>query len=151
MMVVADDASDLPDAIFVLPEVNETGFAHAFGVFMARVMEAVGAHFDGAIPLHVVNLQCSGNEFASRFSANVLLHAFRERHFTERDAALIVVELDVVGKERGKFLEVAAIVRIEERGIERRNRFVEFRLIFDVVEGGHGLSGGSRYANREQR
>src|ERR1700740_1336964 len=115
-MVVADDAGNLPDAIFVLPEVNEAGLADAFGVFVPRMVEAVDAHFDRAISFHVVNLQRSGNEFASRFAADVFLYAISERRSAERDAALIVIELDVVREERGKLFQIAAIVGIEERG-----------------------------------
>src|SRR5437868_5474942 len=110
VMVVADDAGDLPSAIFVLPEVNETGLAHAFRVFVPRMVEAVDAHFDSAISLHVVNLQRSGNEFASHFATDVFLYAVSERHFADRDTALIVIELDVVGKKRSKLFQVATIV-----------------------------------------
>src|SRR2546430_1807654 len=102
VMVVADDAGDLPSAIFVLPEVNETGLAHAFRVFVPRMVEAVDAHFDSAISLHVVNLQRSGNEFPSHFVANVFLYAVSERRSAKSDTALIVIELDVVGEEKKK-------------------------------------------------
>src|SRR5256885_1627667 len=142
-MVVADDAGDLPSAIFVLPEVNETGLAHAFRVFAPRMVEAVDAHFDSAISLHVVNLQRSGNEFPSHFAANVFLYAVSERRSAKSGTALIVIELDVVGEERRKLFEVAAIVGVKESAIERGNGFVQFGLRFDVVERQHSLSASS--------
>lgn len=149
-MIVADDARDFPGAVFVLPEVNETGFAHAFGVLMPRVVEAVDAHFDSAVSLHVMDLQCSGDEFASSFAANVFLHALRERSFAKSDTALVVIELDVVGEERRKLFQVAPIVGVEESCIKRGNGFVEFWLRFDVVERRHGLSANSRDTNCKQ-
>src|SRR5215467_4017612 len=151
MMVVADDAGDFPGAIFVLPEVNKAGLAYAFGVLMPGVMETVDTHFDRTISLHVVDLQCSGDEFARRFAANVFLYAVCERHLTESDAALIVVELDIVGKERRKLFKVAAIVGIEESSIECRYGFVQLRLGFDAVERWHGLSGDSRDKGGQQK
>src|SRR5689334_3580534 len=118
-MVVADDPRDFPGAIFVLPEVNEAGLAHAFGIFVPRMVEAVDAHFDRAVSLHVMNLQGSRDEFPSHFAADVFLYAVCERRSAERDTALIVIELDVVREERRKLFEVAAIVGIKESGIER--------------------------------
>src|SRR5690349_4650891 len=73
MMVVADNAGDFPGAVFALPEVNEAGLANAFGVFMAGMVEAMDTHFDGAESLHIVNLQASGDEFASHFATDIFL------------------------------------------------------------------------------
>lgn len=64
---------------------NETGLAQAFGVFMPAMIKAVHTHFDCAISLHVVSPQRSGDEFASRFAANILLPAVCERSSAERD------------------------------------------------------------------
>src|SRR5579859_207166 len=150
VVVVADDAGYFPGAILVLPEVNEAGLSHAFGVFVAGMVEAVDAHFDRAVSLHVVNLQSSGNKFASHFATDVFFDAVCERYSAERDASLIVVELNVIGEERRKLFEVAVIVGIEESGIERRNRFIQFCLRLDVVERRHGLSASASDANCEQ-
>src|SRR5690349_24752633 len=115
------------------------------------MVEAVDAHFDRAISLHVVHLQRSGNEFASHFAADVFLYAVSERHSAERDTALIVIELDVFGKKGRKLFQIAAIVGIKESGIERGNGFVQLCLRFDVVERRHSLSGGARDENCEQQ
>ena len=63
-MVVADYAGDLPGAVFVLPEMNELGFANSFSLVVAGMVEAVHADFDGAVSLHGIDLQGAGNEFA---------------------------------------------------------------------------------------
>src|ERR1700688_543086 len=75
VVVVADGPGNFPRAVFVLPEMNELAFADALGFFMSRVVEAMDAHLDGAIALHVIHLQRTGNEFAGRFAANILPYA----------------------------------------------------------------------------
>ena len=150
VVIETNHPRDLPGAIFVLPEVDEAGFAHAFRVFMAGMVEAVDTDFDGAVSLHVVDLQRSRDEFSSHFAADVFLDAVGQCRSAERDPALIVIKLDVVGKQRRKLFEVAAIVGIEESGIERGNGFIQFGLRFDVVERGYSLSAGSRDGDSEQ-
>ena len=77
VMVVTDDTSDFPGAVFVLPKMNKLAFADRFGIVMAGVVKAVNAYFHRAITLHVINLQRPGNEFAGHFAANILLDAVR--------------------------------------------------------------------------
>jgi hypothetical protein len=41
MMVEADDTSDLPCSIFVLPELNELRLADRLGVLVPRMVETI--------------------------------------------------------------------------------------------------------------
>jgi hypothetical protein len=50
-----------------------------------------------------------------------------------------VVKLHVIDEKGGELLQIAAVVGIENRGIERRDGFVEFRLRFGVLESRHRL------------
>lgn len=145
MVVVADDPGDFPGAVFVLPQMNELALANRLGVLMPGVVEAMDADFHGAVALHVINLKCSGNEFAANFAADVLLDAVGQCGFAEGDAALIVIKLDVVDEERGELLQVTFVVGIEKRGVERGDGFVQFLLGFDVFESWDGL--GVRLSN----
>jgi hypothetical protein len=49
MVVVADDARDLPVTVLELPEVDELGFAHAVNCFASGMEKAVNSRFDRAI------------------------------------------------------------------------------------------------------
>src|SRR5271156_3652218 len=132
-MVETERARDLPHAILALPQRDKLCFAGANVSF--GMEEAVRADFDGAVAFHVVGLQRAGYQFAAHIrAANVLLDAVDERLFAERDTALVMIKLDIVGNKRSKFLQVAAIVGIEQRGIECGYGFVELSLILDVVE-----------------
>src|SRR5712692_7853120 len=99
MMIVADDAGNSPGTVFVLPEMNELAFTNRFGVVMAGVVKAVIAHLHRTIALHVINLQCPGNEFAGHFAANILLDALRQVLPAKSYATLVVVELHVFHKK----------------------------------------------------
>ena len=138
-MVVADDAGDFPSAVFVLPQMNELALANRLGVFMAGVVEAVDADFHGAVAFHVMDLKCSGDEFAGGFAADVFLDAVGQCGFAKGDAALIVIKLDIVDEERSELFQITFVVGIEKRGVERGDGFVEFGLGFDVFEGRDGL------------
>lgn len=52
-----------------------------------------------------------------------------------------MVELDVFIDVRGELVEVAFVIGVEERGIERGDRAVEFLLVLNLVEGCDGLGG----------
>jgi hypothetical protein len=61
-----------------------------------------------------VHLQRPGDEVTPRLPADVLLDALDERVASPRDAALVVVELDVLDEERSEALQVARVVRLEQ-------------------------------------
>src|ERR1700730_14860655 len=86
---------------------NELPLANRLCVVMARVVEAVNAHLDCAITLHMMNLQSPWNEFAGHFAANILLYTVGQVLFAACHSALIVIKLHIVGKERGKLLQIA--------------------------------------------
>jgi hypothetical protein len=130
-MVIADYARDLPCSIFELPEVNESALPYA-DLFVARMMKTVYAGFERAVSLHVEGLQ--RDKLTRGLSADIFLDAIGERGLAQRDAALVVVELDVVSEERFEFLQVAFVVGIKQRRIQRGDGPVEFGLIGDLIE-----------------
>jgi len=73
VMVEAYDARNLPDSIFVLPDVNELRLADI--VIVSRMVETMHADFYRAIVGNGVNLKCSWNKFSGHFAANVVLDA----------------------------------------------------------------------------
>ena len=74
---------------------------------MPRVVEAMDAHLDRAVALHVIHLQRTGNEFAGRFAADILLYAVGQCGLAESEATLIVVKLDIIDKERTELRRAA--------------------------------------------
>jgi len=95
VMVKADDAGNLPSAIFVLPEHYELCLSHF--VIVSRVVEAMNADFYSAIVGYGVNLQCSGNKFARYFAADVVLDSIYKCLAATGEARLVVIKLQVVG------------------------------------------------------
>ena len=49
MVVEADDTSDLPYSIFVLPEVNELRLAYRLGSLVSRMVETVNPYLYRAV------------------------------------------------------------------------------------------------------
>jgi hypothetical protein len=150
-MVVADDPRNFPCAVFVLPEMNEFAFTDALGFLMSRVVETMDAHLDCAIALHVIHLQSPWNEFAGRFAADILLDAVGQCGLAEGETTLIVVKLDIIDKEGTELLQIAAVVGVEEGGIERGDGLVQFGLGIDVLERRDRLSAGPDTADGEYR
>src|ERR1700694_1753717 len=67
MVVITDDPCNFPCAVFVLPKMNDLSLANLLRVVMSRVVEAVNAHLNRAIALHVIDLQSPWNEFPGHF------------------------------------------------------------------------------------
>ncbi len=139
VVVVAEDAAELPGAVFGGPEHGELGFTGGDGV--AGFEEAMGADLDGSDALHGVDLEGAGGELAGGLATDVLADAFGEGGVAEGDAALVVIELNVVGDEAREFGEVAAVVGVEEGGVEGADGGVQLGLGLDLVERENG--GGS--------
>src|SRR6185437_1416188 len=97
VMVITDHSRNLPCAIFVLPQVNKPAFPDSYFSFMPWMVKAVHAGFKCAVSFHVENLHA--HQFSRRLAANVFLDTIGERLLAQREAALIVVELDVIHKE----------------------------------------------------
>ena len=117
-MIVAEGASNFPGGVFVLPEMNELAFAHCLSVLVPRVVKAVNAHLHRSIALHEIDLQCPGNQFASHFTAYILLDAVGQVLPPKSYTALIVVELHVFYKEGAELLQITTVVGVEKRGIQ---------------------------------
>src|ERR1700681_1300833 len=142
VVVVAHDAGDFPGPVFVLPQVNEFAFADPFGVFVAGMVEAVNAHFDRSVSLHIKDVQAAGNEFPRRLAANVFLDAVGQGCSAQGHAALVVIELDVFVNEGSELVEIAFVVGVKQRGIESGDRAVELLLVLNLVERRDGLGEG---------
>ncbi len=54
------------------------------------LVEAVNTHLNRAIPLHVIDLQTTWNEFSGHFAADILLYAIRQFLFAKGHSTLIV-------------------------------------------------------------
>lgn len=132
VVVVAEDATELPGAAFVDPEHGEGGFAGGDGVFVFE--EAVRADLDGADALHGVDLEGSGGELAGDVAADVFANAFGEGGAAEGEAAPVVVELDVVGDEAFEGGEVAGVVGGEEGCVEGADGGFEVGPGVDLVQ-----------------
>src|SRR5579859_2030597 len=65
-----------------------------------------------------------------------------------------MVKLHILDKERRKFLQIAFVVGVEKRCIQRRNCLIQIRLRLDLVERQHLLRSRSqaqeRQSNRRQ-
>ncbi len=92
----------------------------------------------------MVDLEGSGGELAGDAAADVFADALGEGGVAEGEAAVVVVELDVVGDERGELGEVAAVVGVEEGGVEGEEGGVELGLAVDLVEAGGWRQAGLR-------
>src|ERR1700730_6088971 len=107
MMVEANDTSDLPYSILVLPEVNELRLADRLGGFVSRMVETVHTDLHRAIVGNGVHLKCPWNQFSGHFAADGVLNAFHQSLPSAAQAALIVIELQIVCQQRSEFLQIA--------------------------------------------
>jgi hypothetical protein len=117
VVLVADDAGDLPLAVFKLPEGDELGVSNTiFGV--VEVGETVNADLDCAVVLERVDFKGREQEGALDFSADVLLDCGDKRRFADGETSLVVVKLQVVGDHRAEGGQVAVVVGVKEFGVE---------------------------------
>ncbi len=123
MVVEADDASDHPFAVFLMPEGDELGFSYVAGI--SGVMEGVHTDLDGSVIGDGIDLEGSGNKFAGYFAADVVLNRVQEDLTANGQAGFVVVELEVLGDKRAERRQVAVIVGVKELRIERLDGFEE--------------------------
>src|SRR5262249_29182443 len=98
VVVIAQRSGELPHPIFVLPEMDKAGLTGSVRSFSPLMHEAVHASLDRSVDLHVVNPQRPRDQHRLRVAcADIVLHAFGQRRVAESDAALVVIELHVVG------------------------------------------------------
>jgi len=121
MVIEADDPSNLPYSIFVLPEVNELRLADRLCIFVPRVVETVNTDFHRAIIGDGIYLQCPGNKLSGHFAANIVLDGLNYSLPGAAQAGDIVIELQIVRQERSEFLQIAMVVSVEKLGIQRLN------------------------------
>jgi len=96
-MVVTDHPRNLPSPILVLPQMNESPLAYSLRILMPRMMKPVHTHLHRAITLHVMDLQRPRNQLPRSFPANILLNAVRQILPPQRNPALIVIKLHILG------------------------------------------------------
>src|SRR3989441_5178453 len=120
MMVEADGTSDLPHSIFVLPEVNELRLADILGIL--GMVETVNPDLHRAIVDNGIYLKRPGNEFSGHLATDVVLHTLNQSLPSAAQAALVMIELQIVGQQRSEFLQIAMVVGIEKFGIQRPDR-----------------------------
>src|SRR5260221_4387566 len=128
VVVVTDGPRDFPGAVFALPQMNELSLADWLRVVMPRVVEAVNTHLNRAIAPHGIDLQTAWNEFSGHFAADILLYAIGQFLFAKCHSTLIVKKLHIVGKEGSELLQIATVVGIEQRRVERCDHLVKFLL-----------------------
>ena len=73
MVIVTDDARELPRAVLLLPEMNEFRLANRLLAVPSWVIEAVDTDLDRAIAVQGVHLQRSRNEHSEHLATDVLL------------------------------------------------------------------------------
>src|SRR6266850_2832064 len=100
MVIEADDTSDLPHPILVLPEVNELRLTHRLALFVPGMVETVNADLHRAVVRDGVDLKCPGNKFPGHLAADVVLHTLNERFPSAAQATLVVIELQIIGQKR---------------------------------------------------
>src|ERR1700704_5006310 len=111
-MVEADDTSDLPYSIFVLPQVNEFRLADRLRILVSRMVETMDTDLHRAVFGNGVNLNRPGNEFSSHFAADIVLNTFHQSLPSDTQAAFIVIELQIVCQQRSEFLQIAMVIGV---------------------------------------
>src|ERR1700690_3921739 len=90
------------------------------------MMEAVNADFDGTVSIYGIHLERSGDEFAGNLAADVLLESVNQGLLADAESTLVVIELHIIREIVSEIRQVAGVVHIEDRGIQRRNGAEEF-------------------------
>lgn len=123
-VVITDHAGDLPTSLLVLPEHHEfrqtAVLLAALGV-LPGVAEAVLADLHRAVAFERVYLQGPGLQIPAHLAADVLLHRIDHGLPPAAESGLVVVELQVLGEERGQLFQIAAVVGVEHLAFERRD------------------------------
>src|SRR5260370_373174 len=125
MVVEADNTSDLPYPIFVLPELNELRLTDRVGIVVSGMVEAVNTDLHRAIVGNGVYLKRPRNEFSGHLATDVVLYSVNQSLPSAAQAGLVVIELQVVGQQRAEFLQIAMVVGVERFGIQRLDRLKE--------------------------
>lgn len=120
MVIDADDPRYLPDPVFVLPDVDELGFAG--GLVIAGMAEPVYADLDRAEVRQRIHFERSRNQDSRHFAADVVLDRFDGGRTRPAQPGYVVVELQVVCQQRAEFLQIAVIIGVEQLSVQLRCR-----------------------------
>jgi len=145
MVVEADDTSDLPHSIFVLPEVNKLRLADRLGSLVSRMVETVNANLYRAVIGDRVDFKRAGDKFSGHLATDVVLHTLNHSLPSTAESALVMIELQIVGQQRSEFLQIAMVVGVEKFGIQRLDCLKEW-----VGRCGHNLCGCENVAQQEE-
>src|SRR5580700_4700275 len=110
---------------------DETRLPNLLRILMPRMVEAVHSHLHRSIAFHVMDLQRPWNQFPRHFAADILLYAVRQILPSERDAALIVVELHILDEKAAELIQITPVISIKKRRIQRRDGLIQFLLRFN--------------------
>src|SRR5258707_11673061 len=83
------------------------------------IVETVNADLHGAIVGDGIYLKRPGNEFSGHLATDIVLHTVDQSFPSAAQAALIMIELQVVGHHRSESLQIAMVVGVEKFGIQR--------------------------------
>ena len=137
MVVVAQNARQLPVAVFVLPQLHEARFTRSVTGLGLGMQKSVHSHLNRSVAFHVVDPQSAGHQHPLRVTgADVVFDAFRELLSAQHYAALVMVKLDVIRQQAIERLEVTVVVSVEELLVQRGDGFVLVGLILDFVQCG---------------
>lgn len=78
MVIVTNYSGDLPDAILILPEVNEPCFAYWLGFIRVWVLKTMDTYFHRAITFHWVHFKRPWNKLPAHFAADIVLNGLNQ-------------------------------------------------------------------------
>ncbi len=123
----ADDAGEYPLFAFLLPDAykpRRVGLAAGLG----RIVKLVQAKLYGTIAGQGVYFYAAGDQFAAHLAANVLFNAFYQLCMRGRKTTLIMVKLDVFGKNSSDDIGLAMVVGIKQHAIHVQDVAVQGRV-----------------------
>ena len=119
MMVEADDPRKLPDPGAVLPKMNKLRLPVRLCFRLPRMKKAVNADFERTVVCNRIYLKRARNKFSGYCAANVLFDGVNSSLPRSHQAAEVVIKLQIVHEHRPEYLEIAAVISVEESGVER--------------------------------
>src|SRR5215469_5021825 len=122
MMIDADHPCDLPQAIFVAPDMNELCLPDDAMILLPRVKEAVNPDLNRTISSQGINFECSGHQLPLHLSAKIVLESIHDLRAAHQQTVFVMVELRVIGPKRCLSFHVTMIDRIEDLLVELRDR-----------------------------
>src|SRR5207237_5887699 len=102
------------------------GGGEGVGSGVGGMVETVSGEVDRGIVGNGVDVKGRWNEVAGELATDVVLHSLNEGWPSAAQAALVMIELQIVGQQRSEFLQIAMVVGVEKFGIQRLDRLKEW-------------------------